>query len=71
VAEELFLNEAITHYMTGWRIAKSGGITTLNELRTDVKWFLSLPLPHAVWEKNKGFKNRKFVRFVRKALANA
>ena len=71
VAEEVFLNEAITHYMTGWRIAKSGGITTLKELGTDIKWFLSLPLPYAVWEKTKDFKNQKFVRFVERALDKA
>jgi len=69
VAEEVAINEAFAQYLTSWRIASIGGIITLKELATDVKWFLSLPLPHAIWKKNKQFKNRKFVRFVEKSLA--
>ena len=68
VAEEVFINEAFAQYMTSWRIANIGGIITLKELATDVKWFFSLPLPHAVWEKTKVFKNEKFVGFVKRAI---
>ena len=68
VPEEVFINEAFAQYLTSWRIANIGGIITLKELAADAKWFFSLPLPHAVWEKNIDFKNGKFVRFVRKAI---
>jgi hypothetical protein len=68
VAEEVAINEAFAQYMTSWRIASIGGIITLKELATDVKWFFSLPLPHAVWEETKKYKNHKFVRFVKRAI---
>ena len=68
VAEEEFVNLVIVHFLKGWRIAKIGGITTLDELATDVRGFFSLPLPHAVWEKTKTTRNPRFVRFVERAL---
>lgn len=68
VVEEVFLNEAIVQFLTGWRIATAGGITTVRELAADVRGFFSLPLPRAVWEKTKAFRNHRFVRFVECAL---
>jgi len=68
VAEEEFLNLVIVQYLTGWRIAKTGGITTLKELATDVADFFTLPLPHAVWEKTRASRNEYFVRFVELAI---
>jgi len=68
VVEGEFLNLVMVHFQTGWRIAKAGGITTLNELAADVRGFFSLPLPRAVWEKTKSFRNPQFVRFVDRAL---
>ena len=66
--EEVYLNETFAQYLTGWRIAKAEGLTTLNELAIDVKWFFSLPLPRVVWEKSKKYRNRRFVQFVKEAL---
>jgi hypothetical protein len=71
VAEEEFINLAIVHYLTGWRIAKSGGLTSLKELGADVRGFFSLPLPRAVWEKTKNYRNRHFVKFVGNALCKS
>jgi hypothetical protein len=68
VEETEFLNLVIVHFQTGWRIAKNGGLTTLKELGADVRGFFSLPLPRAVWEKTKAFRNRHFVRFVERSL---
>ena len=68
VAEQEFLNLVLVHFQTGWRLAKGGNIITLKELAADVRGFFSLPLPRAVWEKTKQFRNQKFVRFVEKAL---
>ena len=70
VAEEEFLNLAIVHFQTGWRLAKSGGVTTISEWVADTRDFFSLPLPRAIWEKTKSSRNRRFVRFVERALAN-
>jgi hypothetical protein len=69
-AEQEFINLAIVHYLTGWRIAEAGGITTLTELAADVRGFFCLPLPHAVWEKTKQYRNQRFVRFVDRALTS-
>lgn len=71
VAEEEFLNLVVAHFQTSWRIAKVGGIITLKELASDVQGFFTLPLPAAVWEKTKKYRNRKFVKFVKKALEKA
>ncbi|MDR3459662.1 MAG: hypothetical protein P4N60_19710 [Verrucomicrobiae bacterium] len=68
VLDEVFINKAFTQYLTGWRIVKAGGMTTKEELEDDMRWFFSLPLPRAVWEKNKVFKNQEFVEFVERAL---
>lgn len=68
VNEELALNEIFAHYLTGWRVASAGGITTLRELSDDVADFFALPLPHAVWEQTKKHRNKRFVRFVENAL---
>jgi len=69
--EEEFLNLVMAHFQTSWRIAKVGGIITVKELAADVRGFFSLPLPRAVWEKTKGYRNRKFVRFVERALSKS
>ena len=66
--EELALNEIFAHYLTGWRVASAGGITTLRELSDDVADFFSLPIPRAVWERTKKHRNRRFVRFVQNSL---
>ncbi len=69
--EEVFINEAITHYLTSWRVASTGGFIKRKELILDVQWFFSKPLPQAIWEKDKRFKNPQFVKFVCRALEAA
>ena len=66
--EHVFINKVFTEYLTSWRVANAGGMITLDELAVDAKWFFTLPLPHAVWEKTKEFKNREFVQFVDRAI---
>jgi len=68
VAEEEFLNLVVAHLLTSWRIAKAGGIIPEKELGVDVREFFSLPLPRAVWERTKKSRNRRFVRFVERAM---
>jgi hypothetical protein len=68
IAEEEFLRLVISHFQTIWLIARSGGLLTLHELALDAGEFFSLPLPRAVWEKERVLRNPKFVRFVERAL---
>jgi len=68
VAEEEFLNAAFLHFEYGWELAEITNKSRLNLLRKDVQHFFSLPLPRAVWEKTKQYRNPKFVRFVDRAL---
>lgn len=67
-AETELLNLMFVNFQNGWRVAKAGGITTLREIREDVESTFPLPLPRAVWEKTKKFRNREFVRFVEKVI---
>jgi hypothetical protein len=67
-AEEVFLNEAIIQFQTSWCIATRGGLITERDLATDAGGFFSLPLPRAVWEKTKEFRNPRFVKFVTRAI---
>jgi hypothetical protein len=67
-AEEVFLNLAFVQYEAGWRMAKNVDRNDLKPLKADVRKFFTLPLQRVVWDKTKGSRNPKFVRFVEKAL---
>jgi len=66
--EEVFLRRTVMHFETGWRLEKILNRGELKLLGRDVAEFFRLPLPRAVWEKAKEFRNPKFVRFVERAL---
>ena len=68
VAEEEFLNLVFVHYEVGWRMAGSIDPNEEKAQTADIRDFFSLPLPRAVWEKTKQFRNPRFVRFVEKAM---
>ena len=68
VAEEEFLRLAAIHFETGWRLERILDRSELKALAMDAAEFFSLPLPRAVWERTKGLRNRRFVRFVERAL---
>jgi hypothetical protein len=68
VAEEEYLNMVIVHYVTGWQMAKVKSVLTPDALAADARAFFSLPLPRAVWEKTKDFRDKRFVRFVERAM---
>jgi len=67
-AEEESVNLVMVQYLTAWRVAKAGGIVTLEELAADARGFFSLPLPQAVWKRTRSTRNPKFVRFVDRAI---
>jgi hypothetical protein len=66
--EDMFLRRIILHFETGWRLEKIMSRGEMNLLARDVADFFKRPLPHAVWEKTKRFRNWKFVRFVERAI---
>jgi len=68
LAEEEFLNLVIVHFHTSWLLVREGAILSLDALAIDAGSFFSLPLPHAVWNKTKGFRDSKFVDFIEKTL---
>jgi hypothetical protein len=67
-AEEEFLKSVFVHFETGWRIECLMNRGELKTLSLDVAAFFSLPLPRAIWEKTKQYRNPKFVKFVMRAL---
>jgi hypothetical protein len=68
IAENTFLNMALVHFQTGWQMSLAGSVHSPETQAADIRGFFSLPLPRAVWEKTKQFKNPKFVGFVTRAL---
>lgn len=68
IVERLFLNEVFVYFETGWNLARRNTILEMETYTTDVQNFFSLPLPRAAWEQSEGGRNKKFVRFVEKAL---
>ncbi len=62
--EEIFVNLVILHLNSVFYARKSGLVFKLEGLRRDIGWFLSLPIPKAVWEKTRVLQNDDFVAFV-------
>ena len=69
--EDVFLRRLILYFETGWRLEKIMDRGELRILASDAGEFFSLPLPRAVWEKTKQFRNPRFVRFVSRSLEAA
>ncbi len=68
IAEREFLNLIILHFQNGWRVARTTDAEELKTLEIDAGAFFALPLPQAVWENTKRFRNRRFVRFVERGM---
>ena len=62
------MRRMVLFFANGWQLEKALKRGELKLLARDAGEFFSLPLPHAVWEKTKQFRNPKFVRFVEQAL---
>ena len=69
-AERTFLFVVITHFHTGWHLARNGALLSLNVLAEDAGWFFSLPIPKAVWAESKNDRDPKFVQFVEASAKN-
>jgi hypothetical protein len=65
--EEIFVNLVILHMSSVFHAIDDDLMIKLEGSRRDIWWFLSLPIPNAIWEKMKVLQDEKFVEFVEKA----
>ena len=63
-AEEFFVNMVISHTSSVYEALKDELLAEQEGLRRDVKEFVSLPIPNAVWQKTKLLQNRDFAAFI-------
>lgn len=66
--EDVSMWQIVQQFETGWRVERILNRGELKFLARDAANFFSLPLPGAVWEKIKKYRNPKFVKFVERAL---
>jgi hypothetical protein len=64
VQEEILVNLVIQHLQSVFYAVSDKLVLKPEQLRRDIRDFFSLPIPRAVWEKNKVFQNEEFVAFV-------
>ena len=69
--EETFVIFLILHLSNTYYAMRAGFFQKLRGLRKDIERFLSLPIPHAVWEKVKDLQEEAFVQFVEESFASA
>lgn len=69
IAEEEFLMLVLNHFHVGWLLFREGGLLSLKVLAMDVRAFFALPLPRQIWNRTKHTRDRRFVRFIERALA--
>lgn len=62
--EELFINLLILHLNSAFHAMNAGLFLKPEGLRKDIDWFFSLPIPKAVWDRNKALQDAAFVSFV-------
>ena len=66
-AELLFVKMLLVHLDTVRRASASGIFVKIERLKDDVRYFISLPIPKAVWMKIKPFQDQALVTFVESA----
>jgi len=62
--ERLFVKLLILHLDTVHRAIEDGLFVELKGIQDDIRDFITLPIPKAVWEKMKRFQNSDFVAFI-------
>jgi hypothetical protein len=70
VSEEewVFVKTLLLHLDTVRRAMNAGLFVKIKGLQSDVRFFLSLPIPKTVWQKIKPFQDGDFVAFVESCL---
>jgi hypothetical protein len=66
--EESFVSKLIHNMSVAFRAMKCGEFITLEGLQRDVRDFLSLPVPEAIWNRLKRYQDADFVAFVDQTL---
>ncbi len=66
--EWAFVKTLLLHLDTVRRAMEVGLFIKIKGLQSDIRFFLSLPIPKAVWEKIKPFQDVDFVTFVESCL---
>jgi hypothetical protein len=56
------------HLDTERRVSREGMFAKIKGLKSDVKDFMSLPIPKIVWERLKPPQDRDFVEFIEQCL---
>lgn len=64
VAEEEFLNTVFVHVQTGWDLAKNDDFLSPEVLETDMRNFLTHPLPRLAWESRRKSRDPRFMAFM-------
>jgi len=67
-AEELFVGLIISHINSVFYASNDGLVVKWEGLRRDLKSFLSLPVPNAIWQQTKLLQNHDFVAFIESSL---
>jgi hypothetical protein len=62
--EALFVKTLLLHLDVVRRTMKAGIFIKIQGLQKDIRDFITLPIPNAVWEKIKPFQDEDFVAFV-------
>lgn len=62
--ENVFVNMLIAHIGASYYLMKHEHVIKPEGLRRDVKEFMALPIPKAIWQQAKAFQNDDFVAFV-------
>lgn len=66
--EYLFVKMLLLHLDTLRRAVKAGMFVRIEEVQSDVRDFVSLPIPRLIWNDIKRFQDRGFVDFVESIL---
>jgi len=71
IEESYYVNMIIQHLNSAFEATKSGLVIKPEGITEDVRWLLSLPIPHQIWEKLRPLQNDDFVAFIDGCLAFA
>lgn len=66
--ERLFTLLLILHLSASFEASRAGELIPLDGLRNDMKDFFRLPIPRAVWERQRPYQNNAFVAFVESTI---
>ena len=68
IQEEILVNLVIQQLHTVFHAMSDKLVLRPEQLRRDIRGFFALPIPRAIWEKNKIFQNEGFVAFVEECV---